>query len=275
MHLCDLRDLLGQPRAPDRAWPAGSWNTKPMSLPFAGGCEIRASGSRLRSMCRGWQQAGDCQRQRAFAGAAFADDGDALALADGRNRCRASASERRRGCSARASLRYRAAASRQAPARSARIRPGLRRTGSTPSTVTTSARPGMIDRNGAVRSTARPFSDHAAPGDAVRIAKAEEGQRSLDQHGAGDDDRLQRQHGGKALGSISRNAISAGCMPMTRAPATKSRSRIDRISARTMRAGRGPRTEGDRQHDDAERGADHADEGQRQEESRARSGRHR
>ena len=43
--------------------------------------------------------------------------------------------------------------------------------------------------------------------------------------------------GGSALGSTSRKAISSGCMPMTRAPATKSRSRIDRISARAMRAG--------------------------------------
>ena len=46
----------------------------------------------------------------------------------------------------------------------------------------------------------RPFGDHAAPGDPVGVAQAEEGERGLGQDRAGDDHRRQRQHRRQRVG---------------------------------------------------------------------------
>ena len=148
------------------------------------------------------------------------------------------------------------------------IPPVLRRPNRRRAPVRTSATPGMIDRNGAVRSTARPSA--IMPPQVTRFGSPrprKESEASISTALATMIE-LSASTGGRALGRISRKAISTGCMPMTRAPATKSRSRIDRISARAMRAGPVQAPSAIAADHGGERRAGDADEGQRQQKVR-------
>ena len=69
------------------------------------------------------------------------------------------------------------------------------------------------ERRGAQHVAA--LGDHRAPGHAVGVAEAEEGQRRLDQDGAGDDDRASAPAPAAARSAGPRaSAISSGCMPI-------------------------------------------------------------
>src|SRR5690606_35784289 len=90
----------------------------------------------------------------------------------------------------------------------------------TPSTVTISARPGRIDRNGAERKTLRP-SDIIEPQvtmlGSLRPRKERAASMSTELATMTE---LSASTGGNALGRISRSAISSGRMPTTRAAET-------------------------------------------------------
>ena len=97
--------------------------------------------------------------------------------------------------------------------------------------------PGMIDRNGARRSTVRPSAIMLPQVTRLGSPKPRKDSAASISTAAATMTAASETTGVSALGSTSRKAISKGRMPMTRAAATKSRSRRERISARVMRAG--------------------------------------
>ena len=175
---------------------------------------------------------------------------------------------RRRGDSGRGGRGSTAAASRQASALPPSPRPRLRRRDRRRARSAPARCPGMIDRNGAVRSTVRPSA--IMPPQVTRLGSPRPRKDSAASVRTAPatmtDDSAST--GGSALGSTSRKAISSGRMPMTRARgdvvALADRQHFGARDARRS----GPGAERDGDHDHAERRADDADEGQRQQEAR-------
>ena len=233
--------------------PPGSWKTTPMSRPEprrrARAPERRCGRSLSRTAAAGRRPHAPASilpeplspitRKPAPRGQLEAD---ILKRGTGRPRAAIGDAERRARRGAAAALKTRSSAPAAPRARPRPVR-------CTASTVTTSATPGTMERNGAPRRTVRPSAIMEPQVTRFGSPKPRKESAASISTAAATMTAASETSGVSAFGRISRKAISAGRMPMTRAAATKSRSRSDSTSARAMRAGCVHDADGDGEHD--------------------------